>query len=270
MDEFFLFFPHILTNVHNPFPMPKCWLSGHLQDSLPAQWWVTDKCDGERFQLMIGKTQTLMVSRSLIFYRQKHCSIAQQTLLDGEMLVDHDGNKMYCIFDCHTWKGEDVTHLDIQDRLAKVNIDCVQLRFPVMKKLLYCASQLRTMTTVRDYSSDGLIFIKKNTEFPYFATDSMLKWKPTVTVDLMGHAGSFFARDRQMYVDAGLFVTNPEFVNEESVIWEIELQQGSAQIIGKRSDKKHPNSILTVVDCIEACAITKTQLDEWVELADRT
>jgi hypothetical protein len=264
MEDFFSFFPHVSRIVHNPCPMPKCLLPCHLQDTSPADWWVTDKCDGERFQLMVGSDRTLMVSRSLGFYRQPHCDTAQQTLLDGEMLLDRGGNKMYCIFDCHTWKGENVTHLDIQERLAKVDLACVQLGFSVFKKPLRCASLLASSQTVGNFSTDGFIFIKKGTQFPHFATDDMLKWKPMVTVDLVGYDGNFFARDRQMYVDAGLNVTNPEFVDSETEVWEIALQQGSAQVIGKRPDKKNPNSIRTLSDCIEASAITQQNLYDWV------
>lgn len=164
---------------------------------------VTDKADGERYLLLIGRNGSISyISRKMdIVLTQRTVNTKySNTLVDGELV----GDKFYC-FDILFISGRDVRKNSLKERLNKLN-DIVSQVGIYIKKFYFNdiyknSSEIWKTKGKFPYSLDGLIYTPINEEY---YNRKIYKWKENNTID-------FFYTGNRLQI-AG-FDKNNQYVN---------------------------------------------------------
>ena len=81
----------------------------HIVDAIPNKYSVTDKADGEKYQLFIYEDESYLISNNLhIKQLNRKIKNMNNTIVEGELISLHNRKYIFMMFDCLVYKGEDV------------------------------------------------------------------------------------------------------------------------------------------------------------------
>lgn len=210
---------------------------------------VTDKIDGERMFLIFTHGKSFLLDNHL---RATPFGINTQlngTILDGEYI-----NGKFLAFDCLFYCNKDIRENLLLERLEFVKKCNVEL------KTFVNISESKTLWTSASYPLDGLIFTPIYENYH----GSIFKWKEHHTIDV------FVNDNQELMVYCGKTKSNvllKDYFKPQDIVQTLKTEQLVPNTIAEigyntekhiwylikyRSDKKHPNAILTVKSVIQA------------------
>ena len=81
----------------------------HIVDSIPNKYSVTDKADGEKYQLFIYEGESYLISNNLhIKQLNRKIKNMNNTVVEGELISLPEHKYIFMMFDCLIYKGEDI------------------------------------------------------------------------------------------------------------------------------------------------------------------
>ncbi|ELU05833.1 hypothetical protein CAPTEDRAFT_167250 [Capitella teleta] len=172
---------------------------------------VSWKADGTRFMMLIdGLNEVYMIDRDNAVYRVPNLTFPKRkdlsrpltnTLVDGEMVIDKDGDKpvpRFLIYDILKFEGQPVGDADFDRRMLCINKEIIGPRhmmitqgkldktmepFSVRTKQFFELDKARSLIDGRfaqevKHETDGLIFQPASEKYETGRCMDVLKWKP--------------------------------------------------------------------------------------------
>lgn len=223
----------------------------HLPTVLEDDYIALDKSDGERMLMFVHERSIYLVDRFIHINKLEatlHIDDLNNSLLDGEWIVDNEGNRMYLVFDALFLQKNDIrTHSTLNrlkfvqqimqaingaksdfssDEQPKKILDA-NFKFELKPFVRWPKEQTGDVAKLLDrpYPTDGLIFVP-NTGCPKTRKWSTLfKWKPPNlnTIDLYVERGEGEENVYRLFIQTNLIVFNRDLYillkNENKTRW---------------------------------------------------
>ena len=275
---------------------------------------VSWKADGVRYMMLIaGEKQVYMIDRDnnifkvpvvrFVFSRDINIHLTD-TLLDGEMVLDRDGDKIiprYLIYDIISHNGSFVGEQNFEVRLKIIQKELIDPRrqamekqlinrqdepFGVRKKDFWFLSQSRMKWILDDFmktlshGNDGLILTPVMKPYCCGTTKELLKWKPDsmnsvdfrLMIEEVNKPGMLKEKVCKLYVGG----MDPPYAQIPATkktrdlhrrIVECVWRGGKWDILRVREDKSFPNSYETARNVVYSIQhpVTQQALLQFVE-----
>jgi mRNA guanylyltransferase len=292
---------HINTLLRNDnkhkFPgyQPVSLMRSNVQDLICENYLVCEKTDGIRALLYICTINNtafgFFLDRKNIFYRLgTPFPLIEDTLFDGEAVVDTEGTMRYLICDAMLFRSKNITGLNLIERLGYalrfIKLYTSESMLKISVKEMQKAYGLHAVYMQQNklkHRSDGLIFTPTNMPYRSGTAPKLLKWKPPHlnSVDFvvkrstewerlyklfclnsdkkLVHFDYYFDLDdddaeKDNYVDLDDTLCEFRFNAEKWVydLSDLSLTKGGWELIKARTDKDMPNSISVVINVMNS------------------
>ncbi|KAG0201933.1 Dcp1p-Dcp2p decapping enzyme complex alpha subunit [Mortierella sp. GBA30] len=188
----------------------------HLQLLANEEYFVTEKIAGVRYMLLSTQTpkgpacflidrhyEISFVPQLLLPMRDNAAKYQNETLLDGEMITDHDGTKKsfrFLIFDLMVLNGTVVTQRSYSTRLGMMDQDILGVQankpsevkakepFTIERKTMqrsYGLNIILSASRKHKHGGEGLIFVPVKQPYVSGTSPKLLKWKSHTTAQFV-------------------------------------------------------------------------------------
>ncbi|KAH9261750.1 hypothetical protein BASA81_000406 [Batrachochytrium salamandrivorans] len=182
---------HIASKLRTKFPGTQP-VSFQRKDldlvCLPGQFYVCEKSDGQRYLMMYINKQCLLVNTKLEFFelgeREERFDLVEDTLVDGELVLENDGKVNFYVFDSLHFSKLCVVDAMLDTRLRMIQSRNLSTMCPstisslVLKKMYLASASQFVLEQHLSHESDGLIFTKVSPPYVAGSSNDILKWKP--------------------------------------------------------------------------------------------